>query len=236
MLFKKVGKSRTSLYLAGGIAAVALVGVLFAGQQSYADSRYTFIIKGDVMRLDTANKNVYIYFRQVNSAAEHDEGQIFEVNTRSAKFYKYDAKQKKVRTSLGSLAIGDEVVVRGTGGSGTYDAMTVTKNDHLVKIRGTVDGQSISNNYLSVELDSIVYESTGKPYKPKSFEKSNIVRVYYDEDSVKFTSRDGNAMNEDEISNNNEKVTLRNVKVRYGSRFEADASQPVSEIIDGKHL
>ena len=236
MLFKKVGKSRTSLYLAAGIAVVALAGVLFVNQQSYADSRYTFVVKGDVMRLDTANKNLYVYLRQVNSAAEHDEGQTLEINTRSAKFYKYDGKQKKVRASLGSISVGDEVVVRGTGGSGTYDAMTVTKNDNLVKIRGTVDGQSITDNYLSVELDSVVYESTGKPYKPNSFTKSNIVRVYYDDDSIKFTSRDGNAMNEDEISNDNEKVTLRNIKVRYGSRFEADASQPVSQIIDGKHL
>jgi hypothetical protein len=144
-------------------------------------------------------------------------------------------KRQKVRTTMGTLSKGDEVVIRGTAGGGTYDASWVVENDNLVKILGTVESHDATNNFLQVDLSSLVYESTGKPYKANTFAKSDVIRVYYDEDSAKFTSRDGNAMNSDEISNNNEKVTLRNIKVKYGSRFEADASSPVSEIIDGRH-
>lgn len=238
MAQKKQTKTRlnSSVWLYGGMAAALLLTLTISAHRSTADDRYTFVFRGDVMRLDTGNKNVYVYVRHANSAGEHDAGRTLEINTRSAKFYKYDSKQRKVSTTLGSLALGDEVVIRGTGGGGTYDASWVVKNDTLVKILGKVDTHDVANNFLKIELDSVSYTSTGKAFKPATFQKSNIVRVYYDEDSVKFISRDGNAMNEDEIANNGEPITLKNIKVKYGSRFEADAASPVSEITDGKHV
>lgn len=236
MTHTNITHSRIALYLSGAVIASALIGVLVAVHTSKADDRYTFLVRGDVMNVDKANKNIKVYLRHVNSAAEHQAGETLEINVGSATFYKYDSKQRKVRTTFGTLGNGDEVVLRGRGGGGTFDADWVVENDNLVKILGKVDSQDITNNFLKIELESITYQSTGKAYKTKSFAKSDIVRVYYDEDSAKFTSRDGKAMNEDEISNNNEKITLKNIKVKYGSRFEADAATPVSEIIDGKHL
>lgn len=228
-------RSRKLGYFLGLVLVVGAVGLLFVARGSQAEDRYAFLIRGDVMEIDTANKNVKIYFRHVNSAAEHDQGQTIEVNVRRATFYKYNMARQKIRTTLGTLALGDEVVVKGLAGAGTYDASWVVENDNLVKILGTVESHNPANNYLQVDLSSIVYESTGKAYKASSYTKGDVVRIYYDEDSAKFTSRDGVAMNSDEISNNNEKVTLRNIKVKYGSRLEADASTPVSEIIDGRH-
>lgn len=236
MTSKNSDKSHLSFYIGAGVLA-ALVGAFFlVSSPSKAEERYTFLIRGDVMSVDKVNKNIKVYLRHVNSAAEHQAGQTLEINTKSATFYKYDSKQNKVRTTFGTLAGGDEVVISGRGGGGSFDASWVVENDNLVKILGKVDSHDVAGNFLKVELESVTFQSTGKVYKPKTFEKSNIVRVYYDEDSVKFISRDGNAMNEDEISNNNEKITLKNIKVKYGSRFEADAATPVSEIIDGKHL
>ncbi|MEX1997617.1 MAG: hypothetical protein WEA04_03000 [Candidatus Andersenbacteria bacterium] len=236
MAHTKTLQFNVSAWLYGGMVAVLLLGLIFAARQSSAADRYTFLMRGDVMKLDAANKNIHVYIRHVNSAAEHDAGQTIEIDVRSATFYNYDSKQRKVRTTLGSLAVGDEVVIRGTGGSGIYNADWVVENDNLVKVLGTVDTQDVSNNFLKVEIESVTFQSTGKAYKANIFKKGAVVRVYYDEDSVKFISRDGNAMRADEIANNGEKITLKNIKVKYGSRFEADAAAPVSEITDGKHL
>jgi hypothetical protein len=159
-----------------------------------------------------------------------------EINVSKAIFYKYDSKQRKVRGTFGGLAQGDEVVISGRGGDGSFDAAWVVENDNLVKVLGTVDSHDVTNNFIKVTLDSVTFQSTGKAYKPKTFVKGDVIRVYYDEDSVKFLSREGKAMNEDEITDDGEKITIKNAKVKYGSRFEADAATPVSEIRDGKHL
>lgn len=195
-----------------------------------------FVIRGDVTKFDKANSNFHVYFRHTNSAAEKFAGEVHEINASPAKFYKYDSKQKKIASTFGSTIDDDgiEVVVEGTfDDSNVFKATKVTRNDNTVKLRGTVRGQSVSNNYLDVEIDKVLYQATGKDYKSTIFKKGERILVYYDEDSTKFKSRDGKAMNEDEISNNDEKVTIESAQVKYGSRFEANAS---TTITDGKWL
>lgn len=221
-------------YLYGGILAVALVALLVVANMSTAAS--TFLIRGDVIKFDKANGTVHVYIRHTNSAAEKYGGEIREINAKTADFYKYDSKQNKVKSTFGSTIddSGYEIVIRGTvDESDHFKAAWVVRNDHTVKLRGYLRGQSTSGNYLDIEIDKLVYEATGKAYKSTIFKAGDTVRVRYDDDSTKFVSRDGNAMNEDEFLNSDEKITVQNMEVKYGSRFEADA---VATITDGKWL
>lgn len=229
-------KSKMNLLLAGGvgIVAVALAAGLIAATPSAEAA--AFLIRGDVTKFDKANGTLHVYIRHANSAAEHFAGEVREINAKNAAFYKYDSKQKKVRSTFGGVIdnAGYEVVLKGTvNDSNTFTADWVVRNDNTVKLRGHVRGHSISNNYLDVELDKVLYQSTGKAYRATTFPAATRVRVYYNQDSTKFRSRDNNAMNEDEISNDDELVTIDNVQVRFGSRFEADVK---STIRDGKWL
>jgi len=220
--------SINSNYLYGGILGVALVTLLLMANMSSAAT--TFLIRGDVVKYDKANGTAHVYFRHTNSAAEHFAGEIHEINVKNSQFYRYDSKQIKIRSTFGDTLndSGIEVVVRGTvDDSNAFKATWLVRNDHTVKLRGHVRGQSVSNNYLIVELDKILYEATGKEYR--TFSKGDTVRVYYDDDSTKFRSRDNNAMNEDEVSNNDEQVTITTAEVKYGSRIEADAATTIRD-------
>jgi hypothetical protein len=232
------------LFLLGGLGVLFLGMIAFANHSSAADE-YTFLVRGDVMQVDGSQKTIKVYSRWTNSAAENDMGgQTVEINVKSAAFYKYDDKQRKVRTTLGSIDRGDEVVVRGAKkAGGNYNASWVVRNDNLVDIKGTVDSHTIgghreTNDYgiLKVNLESMVFSSTGKAYKASAYPKSTVIRVFYDKDSVKFKSREGKDMNADEMKNSNEKVTLENVRVKYGSRFEGTGQTPVMVVTDDKWL
>jgi len=139
--------------------ALLVVAALAAGQTQSADAATAFLIRGDVVKYDKSNGNVHVYFRHVNSAAEHFAGEIHEINTNGAAFYKYDSKQRKVRSTFGTTIDnnGIEVVVRGTfDDSNSFRAQWVVRNDTNVKLRGYVRGQSTANNYLDVELDKLM--------------------------------------------------------------------------------
>ena len=222
--------------IAGMLAAAAGTALIWAAGAANSEAAGTFLIRGDVVQFDKANGNFQIYIRHANSVADGFRGERHQINANTAAFYKYDSKQRKIRSTFGTTVdnTGIEVVAMGTfDDSNRFKANWVVQNDNTVKIRGTVRGQSTSNNYLTVELDQVLFQATGKAYKSTIFTKGERVRVHYDEDSTKFRSRDGNAMNEDEFSNNDEKVTLENVEVKFGSRFEADVN---ATITDGKWL
>jgi len=225
-------------FLNPGITAVGLLAMAFLAVAFYlvpasTSAASTFLIRGDVVRYDKGNGTVDVYFRHTNSAAEHFAGEIHEINVNNSKFYKYDSKQKKVASTFGSTLdnSGYEVVVRGTvDGSNAFKANWLVRNDNTVRIRGNVRGHDTTNNYLEIELDTTQYQATKKPYKATTFTKGKTVRVYY-ADNSKFRSRDNNTMQEDEITNDDEKVTLENVQVRFGSRFVGDVK---TSIRDGK--
>ncbi len=219
--------------IALGLAAVAFLAVGFYFGPASTTAAGTFLVRGDVLRYDKGNGTVDVYFRHTNSAAEHFAGEVHEINVSNAKFYKYDSKQRKVVSTFGSTLdnAGYEVVVRGTfGSSNAFKANWLVRNDNTVRLRGKVQGQDTVNNFLTVELDTVQYQATKKVYKAKNFLKSKDIRVYY-ADNSKFRSRDNNTMQEDEMTNDNEKVTIDNVDVRYGSRFVAENK---STIRDGK--
>ncbi len=228
-----MAKNSKNIFLVGaGLIAVALVAFVVGTTPSTEAA--TFLIRGDVTRYDKTNGTVHVYIRHTNSAAEHFAGEVHEINVKNADFYKYDSKQRKVRSTFGTTLdnSGYEVVLRGSvDDSNSFKANWLVRNDSTVKLRGYVRGHDVANNYLTVELDTVQFQKTGKAYRATTFPATTSIRVYYDQDSTKFRSRDNNAMNEDEISNNDEKVTIDNIEVKYGSRFEADVK---STIRDGK--
>lgn len=218
--------------LLAGMVALGTLAFSFYFLALPSQAATAFAIRGDVVKYDKTSGTVHVYFRHVNSAAEHFAGEVHEINVKNAKFYKYDAKQRKVAATFGTTLdnSGYEVAVSGTvDGSNAFKANWLVRNDHNARLRGYVRGHNTQSNYLTVEVDTAQYQATSKAYRGTSY-KDKTVRVYY-ADNTKFVSRDGKTMNEDEISNNDEKVTIENVQVRFGSRFEADVK---STITDGK--
>ena len=219
---------------AAASAVVALVAVALALTAATPTEAGTFLIRGDVVKLDKPNGTVHVYIRHTNATASKFAGDIREINAKNATFYKYDEKQRKVRATYGSALdnLGYEVVMRGSvNSSDSFTANWVVRNDNRVRLRGTVRGHDKSNNILDIDIDTVQYQATNKTYKPKTFAKGERVRIQYNDERIKFVSRDGNVMNEDEVTNNDEKVTVENVDVRYGSRFVTDHT---SVITDGK--
>lgn len=215
--------------LAGVVALMALVATSYFFALP-SEAATNFLIRGDVVKYDKTSGTVHVYFRHVNSAAEHFAGEVHEINVKNSKFYTYDSKQRKTAATFGTTldSSGYEVVVSGTvDGSNNFKANWLVRNDNTVRLRGYVRGQSTASNYLTVELDATQYQSTNKAYKKGVFADKTI-RVYY-AGNTKFISRDGNTMNEDEVSNNDEKVTIENVQVRFGSRYEADAKSTITD-------
>lgn len=216
------------------VVATAVGGlVILIWNQAYADDTYTFLIRGDVVQVDTAEKTMKINSRHTSSAGENDlGGQTIEFQVKSALFYKYDKKMKKVRTTLGAFDVGQEVVVKGAKKSGgNYNASIVIRNNNTVNLRGTLQGHDVANAILEIDIDKLIRVADSKDYRTKSFPKGDRVKVYYDKDSTKFISRDGKNMNPDEVANNNEKITVEGIDVRYGSRFVAG---PDTKVTDGR--
>ena len=72
-------RSGLTVLLAGVVALVALaVSSYFLALPSEAAG--TFLIRGDVVKFDKTNGTVHVYFRHVNSAAEHFAGEVHEIN------------------------------------------------------------------------------------------------------------------------------------------------------------
>ena len=226
--------TKVTTFAAAASVIVALVAVAVALTAASPTEAGTFLIRGDVVKLDKPNGTVHVYIRHTNATAGKYAGQVREINAKNAKFYKYDAKQRKVRATYGSTLdnLGYEVVIRGSvNSSDSFTANWVVRNDNRVRLRGLVRGHDKANNYLDIELDTVQYQATHKTYKIKTFPKGERVRIYYNDERITFVSRDGNTMQEDEVTNNDEKVTVENLDVRYGSRFVTDHT---SIITDGK--
>lgn len=216
----------------GAVVAIVALGVVGWQGVSAADD-YAFLIRGDIVGIDTAEKSIKINARHTSSAGENDlGGHTIEYKVKNAIFFKYNDKFKKVRTTLGAFDVGQEVVVKGAKKSGgNYNASVVTRNDNTVNLRGTLQGHDVANGILEIDIDKLVRKSDGGNYRTKSFPKGDRVKVYYDKDSTKFISRDGKEMNPDEVANNNEKITVERIDVRYGSRFVAG---PDAKVTDGR--
>lgn len=222
--------------LVGGLTLIVIlltaIGTL-SSRTTDAGIDYVFWARGDVMQIDKANNTIKVYSRHNSDTGEHDlAGQTVEFNIKDARFYKYDNTLRKVRVTLGSLNEGDEVVLNGAKKNGsTYTVSKVTKNYHTVKLRGTVEGHDKANRILTIQINSILRTADKKAYRTSEFAVGTDLKVYYGS-GTKILNISGTEINADEIANNREKITIDNIQVKYGSRFEAG---PDAKITDGKY-
>ena len=220
------------------VAAVGAVIVLLvlAWQQVYGADEYQLLIRGDVIEVDAKNKTVTVNSRHIGlgNAGENDlAGKSVEFNVSQAVFYKYDKNVKKVRATLGSFTNGDEVIVKGAKkAGGNFNASVITRNDNTVNLRGILQGHNVGDGTLEIDINKLIRASAGKLYRTNTFKVGDRITVYYDKDSTKFISRDGKEMNPDQVANNNEKITVHGIVVRFGSRFEAG---PDAKVTDGRY-
>lgn len=214
------------------IAFLLVGGALFFGNFGRAASdSYIFTGRGDVIQVDRANNTLKVYVRHTSAGATDDlAGKVTEFNITGATFYGYNNQGKKVRVTVGSLDVGDEVALRGAKrSSDRYNLSTVTENDNRVTVKGTLKTHDKSNRILTIELGSVVKKTDGKAFRSATFSKGSRVIVYY-ATSTKFRSKAGNELNPDDLANNSEPVEVRGAIVRYGSRFEVAGD---AVVIDG---
>lgn len=214
-------------------AAFLLIGgALFFGNFSRAASDvYVFTARGDVIQVDRANNTLKVYSRHTSTEAKDDlGGQVIEFNIAGAKVFGYDAKGARVRLTVGGLDIGDEVVLRGAKRKADhFNVSTITRNDNVVTVKGTLHAHDKSNRILTINLTSLTRKSDGKAYRSDAFPKGNRVQVYYGT-STKFKNNSGKEINPDEAANNSEPIEVRGAIVKYGSRFEVKSD---AVVIDG---
>jgi hypothetical protein len=226
---------RQVLFMAAVGVAVVSIFTAVTWQQAEAADEYVFLVRGDITDIDSAQKTITVNSRYVGlgNAGENDlAGNSVEMSVSKALFFKYNAKGTKVRTTLGSFNVGDEVVVKGAKKSGgNYNASVVTLNDNKVNLRGVLQGHDVGNKILEIDINKIVTASNGKMYRPASFKVGERVNVYYG-NSTKFFSRDGVEINPDEVANDNEQVTVTGLDVRFGSRLVAG---PDAKVTDGRY-
>lgn len=224
------------LGVAAFVGAVTLGVVLLIAAQGASATKdaYSFIVRGDVIQVDRKGNTITVYSRHTSADATSDlSGQTVEFTMTGAKVYKYNDKMQKIRTTAGSLNVGDEVVMRGNKRKAEhFNVSTITKNYHVVHLRGVIQGHDVSNARLEVDIDKMVRKADKASYRTGVFKKGERVNVYYDKDSTKFVNINGNEINPDEVANKNEKVTVEGLEVRYGSRLVAG---PEAKVTDGKY-
>lgn len=209
---------KTWLWGAGAATLVVAVAV-FLSQSASAEGTYTFVIRGDVTAVDRANKTVTIYTRYAPGKAQNDlAGETVEFNVNGARFFKYDANLKKVRTTIGSVPVQAEVVAKGAKRSeGRFNISELTVNPSDFSLVGKVKAHDTTNKIITVEV-------TSSTYKESSF-KGKDVKLYYG-DNTTFRNSSLGQINSDELANNGEKIKATGAIIS-GWKYE------VRTVIDG---
>ena len=197
-----------------GVAAVALAAVaaLSSGAAQASSSNYNFTARGIVMAVDKTAKTVTVSVTHTSGAATTDlAGVSQEFNVNGAKFYKYDAKGRKVRTTLGNVPVGNEVVIKGAKrGDGRFNVSELTVNPNTFSVVGTVQDQNMGNKTLTVHV-------TNSTYKDSAVRGKDV--IFYYGTNTTFRNVAGQEINSDEISADQERIKLTGT-VTNGSKFE----------------
>jgi len=207
-------------YFTMGLVALALAAVVVLADRAQASDVYKFTIRGQVTEVDRANKTVTIYttYTATEKAKNDLPGNTFEFNASGARYYKYDAKGKKVRTTIGNVPVQAEVVVKGAKrAEGRYNISELTVNPSSFSLVGTVQAHDKSNKIITVEVSTSTYKETSI--------KGKDIKVYYGNNTT-FRNKDLGDINSDELANNKEKVKVTGT-VTNGWKYEA------TSVIDG---
>ncbi len=208
------------LFLAVGALTVALAAVAaFSSVAQASSDKYNFTARGIVMKVDKTAKTVTVSITHTSGAATEDlAGVSQELNVNGATFYKYDAKGKKVRTTLGNVPVGNEVVIKGAKrGEDRFNVSELTVNPNAFSIVGNVQGQDTDAKTMTVNV-------TSSTYKESALKGKDVV-FYYGTNTV-FRNAQMHEINSDELDANQERVKMTGT-VTNGSKFE------VLTVVDG---
>jgi hypothetical protein len=195
--------------LAGSIIGLAIAaGIATVGTQSLgATDVYKFLVRGIVTEVTASANSVTMYSTHTSDLAKNDLGGVVQdFNVKTTKFYKW-VGGKKVRVKIGSVKVGDEVVMRGVKKSnGQFNVTKLTVNDRSFSIVGKLKEIDTTNRKLTI----LVGTST---YKQKTYVDKEVVMTY--DDNTEFKSL-GSLINFDELVANNQKVKVIGAIVNDG--------------------
>lgn len=199
---------KKAIMLGGFLGLIVAAGISMVGTQSFgATDVYKFLIRGIVTEVTPAANSVTMYSTHTSGLAKTDlAGVITDFNVKTTKFYKW-ALGKKKRVTIGSVKVGDEVVMQGVKKSnGQFNVVKLTVNDRSFSIVGKIKAIDTTNRTITI----LVGTST---YKQVTYVNKEVVMTY--DDNTEFFSL-GNLINSDEQTADSQKVKVIGAIVNDG--------------------
>lgn len=187
---------------AGGLLVVVLIFGAFATKA--ANQRYAFVIRGIVTKVDTTNKTINLDVTKATGKAYDDlAGKNTEFKLTSPTYYKYsNATAKDTRVTLGSVAVGQEVGVKGVAkDDDTYHITWLRIHDRSFETVGLLKNHNTGAKTVKI----LVQTST---YKQSSY-KDLEVTMNYTGDSVFYNTSCKNDVVFDDVRANDQKVKVK---------------------------
>lgn len=180
----------------GGMLGIALLVIGFA---SPAHANSSFTVKGIIDVVAPTKDAIYVTgtyaSNQDTTDYSLDKNIAFKIS--KAKIQKY-VNKKLVTTNYKSLKFGQEVVLFGTGGSGTYTVTRVVINDRTFSITGTVADTMHDNDQFKV----LVKTST---YKQSNLKNTYVTMTY---NSSTKCLQSGKEIGCSDIANDGQKIRI----------------------------
>lgn len=191
-----------------GIAGVGALALAFSIPAFAATS---FTVTGIVDKALTKTV-VNITATKVSTSIE-DEVKVGD-NTpytvsKTTKYYKY-VNKKLVKTGIGSVRMGQEVVVKGSKVGGTFKVTSLTINDRSFKITGTVSEVVKTSNTIKVGVKTSTYKQANI--------KGTDVTMTYSSKTVCMES--GKEIGCSEIDADGQKITVEGGVTGTGNTYE----------------
>ena len=195
--------------MVGGVIGLAIAAsIAVVGTQSLgATDVYKFLVRGIVTEVTSSANSVTMYSTHVSGLAKTDlAGVIKDFNVKTTKFYKWTAGKKK-RVTIGSVKVGDEVVMRGVKKSnGQFNVTKLTVNDRSFSIVGKLKTIDTTTRKMTILVGTSTYKQI--TYANKE------VEVTYD-DNTEFKSL-GSLINVDELVADSQQVKVIGAIVNDG--------------------
>jgi hypothetical protein len=121
----------------------------------------------------------------------------YSISAKNTAFYRY-VNKKLAKTGIGTVRMGQEVVVKGTKVGGTFKVTSLTINDRSFKITGTVSEVNKDNKTITIGVKT-------STYKQKNLKGTDIVTTY---SSKTVCMEDGSEIGCSEIDADGQKITV----------------------------
>lgn len=191
-----------------GIAGVAVAALAFSFPAFAATA---FTVTGIVDKSLTKTV-VNVTATKVSTSIE-DEVKVGD-NTpytvsKTTKYYKY-VNKKLVKTGIGNVRMGQEVVVKGSKVGGTFKVSSLTINDRSFKITGTVSDVDKPNKTIKVSVKT-------STYKQSNLKGTDVTMTY---SSKTVCKESGKEIGCSEIDADSQKITVEGGVTGTGNTYE----------------